>query len=64
MCLSTVYIGSDGQIQEVMQDVALMEAENDGYVMSDLFGVKKFVQGKIKRLDFVDEHTVLLETPI
>ncbi len=61
MCLSTVYIDSDGNLKEVMQDVASMEAENDGYVMSDLFGVKKFAQGKIKRLNFVDEHAVLLE---
>jgi predicted RNA-binding protein len=61
MCLSTVYVDSGGQRQKVMQDVAFMEAENDGYIMSDLFGIKKFVQGKIKRLDFVDEHAVLLE---
>jgi len=45
----------------VFKDVALMEAENDGYLISDFFGVKKFVQEKIKRLDFVDKHSVLLE---
>jgi predicted RNA-binding protein len=46
-----------------MQDVAAMEAEKDGYLLVDLFGVKKFVRGKIKCLDFVDDHTVLLEEP-
>ena len=61
MCLGTVYIDSEGQRQEVMKDVACMEAENDGYVIIDLFGVRKFVRGKIKSLDLVDEHTVLLE---
>ena len=62
MCLSTVYLISEGQRQKVMQDVAGMEAENDGYMLFDLFGVKKFVQGKIRSLDFINEHTVPLET--
>ncbi len=61
MCLSTVYINTKGQCQKIMQEVAVMEAEKDGYLLVDLFGVKKFVRGNIKRLDFVDEHTVLLE---
>lgn len=61
MCLSTVYIESGGQRKEVMKDVACMEAEKDGFVMIDLFGVRKFVHGKIKSLDLVEEHTVVLE---
>jgi len=61
MCLSTVYVDSDGKRQKVMQDVALMEAENDGYVLSDLFGDNQFVQGKIKRIDFFEANEVLLE---
>ncbi len=61
MCLSTVYIDTKGKRQKVMQEVAVMEAEKDGYLLVDLFGVKKFVRGNIKRLDLVDEHTVLLE---
>ncbi len=63
MCLSTVYVDSKGQLQKVMQDVAAMEAEKDGYLLVDLFGVEKYVRGKIKCLDFVDEHIVLLEQP-
>jgi len=61
MCLGTVYIDSEGQRKEVMKDVACMEAENDGYVVIDLFDVRKFVRGKIKSLNLVDENTVLLE---
>ena len=63
MCLSTVYIDTKGQRQKVMQEVAAMEAEKDGYLLVDLFGVKKFVRGNIICLDFVDEHIVLLEQP-
>lgn len=61
MCLSTVYIDTKGQRQKVMQEVAAMEAEKDGYLLVNLFGVKKFVRGNIKCLDFIDEHIVLLE---
>jgi predicted RNA-binding protein len=61
MCLTTVYIDSDGRQQEVMKDVAAMGAEKDGFAIIDLFGARKFVHGKIRSLEFVDEHTVLLE---
>lgn len=61
MCLSTVYLDSAGRRQEVMKDVAAMEAEEDGFLIIDLFGATKLVHGKIKSLDFVHEHTVLLE---
>jgi predicted RNA-binding protein len=61
MCLSTVYVDSTGKILEVMQDVARIEAENDGYNLFDLFGARKFVQGTIKFVDLIDEHKVVLE---
>ena len=61
MCLSTIYIDSKGRRHKVMQDVAGIEAEKDGYALIDLFGARKFVQGKIKAVDFLDEHIVVLE---
>ena len=61
MCLSTVFKVSGGKHQEVMQDVARMEAHDDGFLLINLFGEQKFVQGRVKRLDFVDEHSVVLE---
>ena len=50
MCLSTIYIDSDGEPEKVMQEVARMEAEGEGFSLIDLFGEKTFIQGKIKRL--------------
>ena len=38
MCLSNVYIDSNGQPQEVMRDVAHMEAHNDGGLLTGLLG--------------------------
>ncbi|MBW2078057.1 MAG: hypothetical protein DRG87_12130 [Deltaproteobacteria bacterium] len=61
MCLSTVYIDSDTGKEEVMRDVAEMEAEGEGFNLFNLMGEKRFVKGSIKRVDFVDEHTVVME---
>jgi len=61
MCLSTVYIESDTGKEEFMQDVAEMEAEGDGFFLVSLFGERRFIKGSIKRVDFVDEHTVEME---
>ena len=61
MCLSTIYIDSDGEPEKVMQEVARMEAEGEGFSLIDLFGEKTFIQGKIKSIDFVDEHSVVIE---
>jgi len=61
MCLSTVYIDSDTGKEEFMQDVAEIEAEGDGFFLVSLFGERRFIKGSIKRVDFVDEHTVEME---
>ena len=61
MCLSSVYLDSGGEQKQIMGDVARMEAEAEGFLLIDLFGESKFVCGKIKRIDFIDEHAVVLE---
>ncbi|MFC1580461.1 CooT family nickel-binding protein [Thermodesulfobacteriota bacterium] len=61
MCLSTVYNVSDGKRDELMRDVAQIEVKNGGLFLINMFGEKKFVPGKIMSVDFVDEHSVLLE---
>ena len=61
MCLSTVYIQTKGQRQKVMQDVAKMESRNEGYLLIGLLGDQKMVDGRIKKIDFVDDHSVILE---
>lgn len=61
MCLSTVYIQTKGQRQKVMQDVAKMEFNNEGYLLIGLLGDQKMVKGRIQKIDFVDDHSVILE---
>jgi len=61
MCLSTVYLNGEDKSEEVMQDVARMEAQDDGFLLIGLLGEQKFVQGMIRSIDFVDKHRVVLE---
>lgn len=62
MCLTTVYfVDGDGKAVEVMRDVAWMDAEEGGYVLMNLFGQRKTVSGKIKSIDFSDQHKVVIE---
>jgi len=61
MCLSNVfYIDLDGEQQEIMRDVAQMEAHNNGYLLTGLLGEQKFVQGDVRNIDFVEKHSVVL----
>ena len=65
MCLSNVfYIDLDGQQQEVMRDVAQMEAHNNGFLLTGLLGEQEFVQGEVRTIDFVDKHSVVLGVDI
>jgi len=65
MCLSNVfYVDSNSQQREVMKDVARMEAQNNGFLLTGLLGEQKFVQGEVRTIDFMDKHSVVLGTNI
>ena len=64
MCLSNVFIDSNGQQQEVMRDVAQMEAHSNGFLLTGLLGEQKFVRGEVRTIDFVDKHSVVLGVDI
>ena len=61
MCLSIIYLLANGKKEEIMRDVAHIEAEKGGYNLVGLLGEKKFVRGKLKSVDFVPEHLVVIE---
>jgi len=46
---------------KVMQDVAQMEYNQEGYLLIGLLGDQKLVKGVIRKIDFVDDHLVILE---
>ena len=60
MCLSTVYIQSEDRRIKIMQDVAQMESNQEGYLLIGLLGDQKLVKGTIIKIDFVDDNIVVL----
>ena len=60
MCLSTAYMNSGNEQKEIMKDIARIEAEGQGFWFINLFGEKKFVEGRIETVDLVDGHFVMV----
>ena len=59
MCLSVVYIIDNGQREEVMNDVAFLKAEGNGFMLTTLLGDNKFIEGRIESIDFMNDHSVV-----
>jgi predicted RNA-binding protein len=61
MCIATVYLDTGGELEEAMQDVIYIEAENSRFRIVNLIGEEKYLEGKLKRIDFWEEHAVVIE---
>ncbi|MFC1944739.1 CooT family nickel-binding protein [Chloroflexota bacterium] len=61
MCIATVYVDSGGHREQVMSEVARLEAEEGGFLLIGLLGEQKRLQGKLKSIDFLEGHSVLIE---
>jgi predicted RNA-binding protein len=61
MCIATVYLDTGGELEEVMQDVIYIEAENSRFRLVNLVGEEKYLGGKLRRIDFWEEHSVVIE---
>ena len=62
MCETTVYLSDDGEEQKVMEDVVLVQPEDDAYLLVNILGEQKLVQGRIAKIDFL-KHTLHLSQP-
>jgi len=62
MCEATVYLSEDDEEQKVMEDAVLVRPEDDAYLLVNLLGEQKLVQGRIVRIDFL-KHTLHLSRP-
>jgi len=47
--------------EEIMKDVARIEAKGRGFLLINLFGENKFIEGQIRDIDLVDGHSITLE---
>jgi predicted RNA-binding protein len=54
-------MNSGNEQKEIMKDVARIEAEGQGFWFIDLFGEKKFFEGRIETVDLMDGHFVLVK---
>lgn len=61
MCIATIYFDDGEHREEVMSDVVQIEAGGNGFLCFSLLGERKFLKGKLKTIDFLEEHSVLFE---
>ena len=61
MCIATVYVDTEGELKEAMRDVVWIEAKDDRFRLINLLGEEKYLEGKLKRIDFWEEHSVVIE---
>lgn len=59
MCLSVAYVVDKGQREEIMNDIAFLRAEGNGFMLTTLLGDNRFVEGRIESIDFMNEHSVV-----
>ena len=62
MCQATVYLVQDGQEQEIMRDLVLLEPEEEGLRLQAFFEEPMVLRAQVSRIDFL-KHTVTL-TPL
>ena len=60
MCEASAFMVKEGREELVMESVDLLENEDDHVTLTDLFGEKETVKGRVKALSLV-EHKILLE---
>jgi len=61
MCIATIYFDDGKQREEVMRNVVQLEAEKDGFLLVGLLGEEKFIKGRLKSIDFLREHSVIIQ---
>jgi len=61
MCMAIVYSSSGGKRKEAMHDVIYIEADDTGFRLTNLLGEEKCLQGRIKSIDFWQDHSVVIE---
>jgi predicted RNA-binding protein len=59
MCQATVYLAENGQEEEIMRDLVLLEPVEDGLRLQAFFEEPVIVKARVSRVDFL-KHTVTL----
>ena len=59
MCQATVYLSRDGEEEEIMQDVILLESTFDGVRLSTFFKEPRTVRARVERIDLLNNTITL-----
>jgi len=62
MCQATVYLVQDGQEEEIMRDVILLEPVEDGLRLQAFFEEPVVVKARVSRVDFLKHCVTLVPT--
>jgi len=60
MCEANAYYHKNGQEELILEDVDLVEPQEDGFRLVNLFGEQKIIKGKLKSMNLVN-HKILFE---
>ena len=60
MCLAKVYLGTDGERELLIEEIASLKADGDRLLVTTLFGEQREIEASIKEIDF-RASSILLE---
>ena len=61
MCLSDVYVASDGEKKLVMKSAATIKVEGDTLTFTNILGLPTTVKGTIEKVDLMENYVIIKE---
>ncbi|MBO8169707.1 MAG: CooT family nickel-binding protein [Thermoanaerobacteraceae bacterium] len=62
MCEANAYLHKDGSEELLMESVDKVLPQEDGLLLENIFGQRKFIKARIKEMKLVDHRIILEET--
>jgi predicted RNA-binding protein len=59
MCLAKAYIGSSGERELLMEEIASLKAKDGKLLVTTLFGEQREIEASIKEIDFMASNIIL-----
>lgn len=59
MCLAKAYLGSNGESELLIEEIALLKAQDGKLLLTTLFGEQREIEASIKEIDFRASHILL-----
>jgi predicted RNA-binding protein len=59
MCLAKAYLGSNGENELLIEEIALLKAQDGKLLLTTLFGEQREIEASIKEIDFRSSKILL-----